>query len=138
LAWVPQFPEHGFVASSVLDEVLATSRAIGRDPAQAHDRGNGLLEALSLASVADVSPYHLSGGEQRRLLVAAALAAGPYGILLDEPTVGQDRHTWAVVLGALRSARDAGTGILLSTHDRLAVSVLADVEVRLDSGRMAT
>jgi energy-coupling factor transport system permease/ATP-binding protein len=138
LAWVPQFPEHGFVASSVLDEVLTTSRAIGRNPAQAHDRANGLIEVLALASVADVSPYHLSGGEQRRLMVAAALAAGPFGVLLDEPTVGQDRHTWGAVLGALRAARDAGAGICLSTHDRRAVSTLADVEVRLDHGRMAT
>jgi energy-coupling factor transporter ATP-binding protein EcfA2 len=137
LAWVPQSPEHGVVASSVLDEVLATSRARGRDSAAAKRRANGLLEALSLASLTAVSPYHLSGGEQRRLMVAAALAGGPLAVLLDEPTVGQDRRTWAAVVGALRSARGAGAGISLSTHDQLAVSALADVELRLDSGRAA-
>jgi energy-coupling factor transporter ATP-binding protein EcfA2 len=135
-AWVPQFPELGVVTSTVLAEVLATSRACGRDAREARRRALGLLEALSLSSLAHVSPYHLSGGEQRRLMVAAALVAGPGGVLLDEPTVGQDRATWAAVLGALRSARDAGAGIALSTHDEEAVSAVADGQVRLVAGRV--
>jgi energy-coupling factor transporter ATP-binding protein EcfA2 len=137
-AWVPQFPELGIVRSTVLAEVLATSRACGRDSGRAKKRALGLLEALSLASLADVNPYHLSGGEQRRLMVAAALVAGPSGALFDEPTVGQDRGTWAAVLGALRSARDAGAGIALSTHDQRAISAVADAQIRLAAGRVVT
>jgi energy-coupling factor transporter ATP-binding protein EcfA2 len=136
LAWVPQFPEHGVVARTVLDEVLATSRAVGLDPAAARDRALGLLEALALSTLAAVSPYHLSGGEQRRLMVAAALAHGPGGVLLDEPTVGQDRRTWSAVLGVISAARDAGAGVVLSTHDELAVAAVADEELRLDRGRV--
>ena len=135
LAWVPQMPEQGVVADTVLDEVLASSRACGRDQARSRERAEALLELMELDGLAAASPYHLSGGEQRRMMVAAALAAGPAVVLCDEPTVGQDRLTWAAVLGALGSARTAGTAITLATHDDRAVSALADDRIRLDRGR---
>lgn len=136
LAWVPQLPEHGVVASTVRDEVLAASRATRHIGGEIEHRADALLEALGLAQLATISPYHLSGGEQRRLMVAAALVHGPYATLLDEPTVGQDRHTWAAVLGAVGSARDAGAGVLLASHDRRALAAVTDDLVTLDRGRV--
>lgn len=137
LSWAPQTPEHGVVTTRVRDEVLVAARACGRDDATARQRADGLLAALGLEQLADANPYHLSGGEQRRLMVAAALAHGPCGVLLDEPTVGQDRRTWAAVVGALATARDAGTGVAVSTHDMAAVGALADDRLVLDGGRVA-
>ncbi|MGI8578548.1 MAG: ABC transporter ATP-binding protein [Nocardioidaceae bacterium] len=134
LGWVPQIPEHGVVAKTVRDEVLASCRACGRDPHRAAERADALLDAFDLGRLAGASPYHLSGGEQRRLMVAAALAHGPCGVMLDEPTVGQDRRTWAAVVGALDSARSAGSGIAVATHDGLAVDVLADSVLPLSGG----
>nr|MBA2775049.1 ATP-binding cassette domain-containing protein [Nocardioidaceae bacterium] len=135
LAWAPQTPEHGVVTASVRDEVLASARACGREAGRAEARADGLLETLGLGHLRGVSPYHLSGGEQRRLMVAAALGHGPHGLLLDEPTVGQDRHTWAAVLGAISAARTAGAGVAVSTHDLLAAKVLADDQLQLSGGR---
>ncbi len=137
LAWVPQLPEHGVVTSSVLDEVLATSRACGRGVAASRARAFDVLDVLSLTDLTDASPYHLSGGEQRRLMLAAALVHGPCGVVLDEPTVGQDRHTWAAVLGTVAALRESGVAVGLSTHDELAVATLADSVLRLDFGRAA-
>jgi energy-coupling factor transport system ATP-binding protein len=134
LAWAPQLPEQGMVTSSVLDEVLATPRGCGHDERLARRRAGGLLDLLGLSVLAAASPYHLSGGEQRRLMVAAALAAGPSGLLLDEPTVGQDRSTWAAMVGVLQAARAAGTAVAVATHDTDAVAVLADDELALDHG----
>lgn len=135
VSWVPQIPEHGMVAPTVRDEALASGRAVGRDAATAERRADGLLEELGLSHLSAASPHHLSGGEQRRLMVAAALAHGPSAVILDEPTVGQDRLTWASVLGAVASARDAGAGIGIATHDTAAVTALADDVVTLDRGR---
>lgn len=134
LAWVPQSPEHGIVARTVRDEVTVAASACGREPGRARRRADAILEALGLAELAGASPYHLSGGEQRRLMVAAALTGGPYGLLLDEPTVGQDRVTWAAVIGALAAARSAGSAVAVATHDSRAVDVLADSVVTLDQG----
>jgi energy-coupling factor transport system permease/ATP-binding protein len=72
---------------------------------------------LGLARLADTDPRHLSGGEQRRLAVASAIAHAPALVLADEPTVGQDRLTWAAVMGTLEAARREGAGVLVTTHD---------------------
>ncbi len=135
LSWVPQVPEHGVVTKTVADEVVAAGRATGRDTARLRARAEGLLELFGLSQLTTSSPYHLSGGEQRRLMVAAALAHGPFAVLLDEPTVGQDRATWAAVVGAVTAARGAGAGVAVSTHDRRAVTAVADDEIVLEGGR---
>jgi energy-coupling factor transporter ATP-binding protein EcfA2 len=134
LAWVPQFPEHGMVARTVGEEVMVAAAATGRDVARVRRRADAILEALELGAVVGASPHHLSGGEQRRLMVAAALTNGPFGLLLDEPSVGQDRLTWAVLLGAVSAARSAGSGVAVATHDPLAVDVLADEVLTLADG----
>jgi energy-coupling factor transporter ATP-binding protein EcfA2 len=136
LSWAPQTPEHGVVTSTVREEVRASARASGRAGARADARADGLLETFGLTHLGSASPYHLSGGEQRRLMVVAALVHGPAGVLLDEPTVGQDRQTWATVLGAVAAARDAGVAVALSTHDADTVDALADDRLTLANGRV--
>jgi energy-coupling factor transport system permease/ATP-binding protein len=135
LSWVPQTPGHGVVASTVSEEVLAAARAVGREPERAQRRAMGLLEVLRLSALATRNPHHLSGGEQRRLMLAAALAHGPQALLLDEPTVGQDRSTWAAVLGCCRASLTAGVAVGAATHDEALVAGLARTRLRLRQGR---
>jgi energy-coupling factor transporter ATP-binding protein EcfA2 len=135
LAWAPQAAEQGVVATTVRDEVRASGRATRVRADSLNARADALIEQLGLERLAGASPYHLSGGEQRRLMVAAALAHGPSGVLLDEPTVGQDRRTWAAIVGALAAARDAGAGVALATHDTAAVDALAAEVIELRDGR---
>ncbi|MGG5257806.1 ATP-binding cassette domain-containing protein [Phycicoccus avicenniae] len=117
LAWVPQWASSTLVARTVVDEVLVTSRTLGRTDPQEEARALALLDALGLSELAAADPRHLSGGEQRRLAVAAALHHGPPVLLADEPTVGQDRHTWAAVVGLVAAHRAAGGAVVAATHD---------------------
>jgi energy-coupling factor transport system ATP-binding protein len=66
----------------------------------------------------------LSGGEKRRLSVAAALATRPRVLILDEPTFGQDDGDVADLVGRLRVLRDEGTALCVVTHDRRFISSL--------------
>ncbi|WEV77087.1 ATP-binding cassette domain-containing protein [Janibacter cremeus] len=114
LGWVPQWSSSALLARTVLEEVMLTGRTLGT---QDEERARHLLEALGLAHLERADPQTLSGGEQRRLAVAAALAHGPGVVLADEPTVGQDRGTWAAVVGLLAAHRERGGAVVTATHD---------------------
>ena len=96
IALVPQDPEHSFVATTVREEVLASPWATDEDLA------DELLQRAGLAPLAGAHPHRLSGGEQRRLAIVAALAQRPDLLVLDEPTVGLDARRRREVLELLR------------------------------------
>ena len=133
--WVPQQAEQVVVARTVRDDVLSTSRHLRLDDDAAQTRADGLLEVLGLSALSGADPHHLSGGELRRLALAGAIAHGPSVLILDEPSVGQDRLTWSAVAGVVVAARDAGVGVVLATHDPLLIT-LADRRITLEAGRI--
>lgn len=117
VGWVPQWSSSTIIGRTVLDEVLVASRALGEDSAERVVEARALLTALGLEHLEAADPRELSGGEQRRLAIASAILHQPDVLLADEPTVGQDRHTWAAVVGLLDAYRTAGGAVLVSTHD---------------------
>lgn len=123
LGWVPQNPEHGFLTTRVCDEVELTARRVGRTVDT-----SALLAAVGLERFAQAHPFRLSGGEQRRLALAAALAHRPGLVVADEPTVGQDPQSWALVSGWLAAAATHGSTVVVSTHDAL---LPRNAEIRL-------
>jgi energy-coupling factor transport system ATP-binding protein len=126
-----QDPEHQFVTNRVRDELALGPRRVGLDPGPIVD---DLLARLRLDRLALANPYTLSGGEQRRLSVACALAAAPDLLILDEPTFGQDLRTWRELVNLLADLRDEGRGVVVVTHDPDLVSALGDRQVTLASG----
>jgi energy-coupling factor transport system ATP-binding protein len=90
-----------------------------------------LLERLRLGHLAQAHPYTLSGGEQRRLSVATALATAPRVLVLDEPTFGQDRTTWTELAALIAAHVEAGGAAVSVTHDEDFVRVLGDRRLHL-------
>ncbi|BDV32111.1 ABC transporter ATP-binding protein [Microbacterium terricola] len=122
LGMVFQEPEHQLLGRTVRDELEVGPRALGLDDGEMRRRVDDLLERLRLDRLALANPYTLSGGEKRRLTVAAALATRPRVLILDEPTFGQDARTWAELVAMLAALRDGqddadGTAIVAITHD---------------------
>lgn len=121
VGYVPQQSELTIIGNTVLDSASLTARLAakghGIDSNEAVAETRLLLAALGVADLADSNPYEISGGEQRRVAIATALAHRPKSIYLDEPTVGQDRETWAAISGAILSARASGVQVTVATHD---------------------
>jgi energy-coupling factor transport system ATP-binding protein len=132
-----QDPEHQFITGRVDDELALGPRRTGRSEAEARSIASALLERLHLSHLAAANPFTLSGGEQRRLSVATALATAPPLLVLDEPTFGQDRRTYAELVALLARHRDDGGGVLFATHDRELAAGLADRTLALRAGHAA-
>ena len=78
----------------------------------------------------------LSGGMQRRLNIVASVLHQPALVMLDEPTVGVDVNARERIHELLRRLRADGLGILLTTHDLLQATTLADRVVFLVAGQV--
>ena len=121
-------------ALTVRENVLLSALLYGREQGvSAHV--DTLMERLGIASLAQVYPSELSGGELRRMMIARALAGTPQILLLDEPTGDLDAENTRRVLELVRETADAGTGVLLVTHERAAASY-ADVCYTMAEGRL--
>lgn len=131
LGMVFQAPEHQLLASRVRAELEVGPRALRLSEADVAARVEPLLERLRLERLTAVNPFTLSGGEKRRLTVAAALATRPRVLVLDEPTYGQDARTWRELADLLDDVRDEGTALVIVSHDRALVDALADAELVL-------
>ncbi len=83
--------------------------------------------------------YHqLSTGQQRRLSLALALAHDPSVLFLDEPTAGLDVATRVELHEIMREQQEAGTTIILATHDMAEAEEMADRIAILLRGQIAT
>jgi energy-coupling factor transport system ATP-binding protein len=112
------------------------SRRPGSLASAAGEKADELLALLRLEHLAEANPFTLSGGEQRRLSVATALASSPGLLILDEPTFGQDLRTWTELLRLLARARTDGAGLIVVTHDEAFVAAIADRTLTLAAGRL--
>lgn len=133
---VLQNPEHAFVSGGTVRDELRLGIQVRPDRARLADVDvdrlvDELLHRMRLAALASANPYTLSGGEQRRLSVAAAVAARPRVLVLDEPTFGQDAITWQELVALVLQLRDEGCGLAVATHDDAFVTSVADAQLCL-------
>lgn len=124
ISYVFQNPEHQFACGTVLEEVMLGPIRTGMSEEDARAKAQELLERFRLGRYANANPYTLSGGEKRRLTVAASLAAAPRVLILDEPTFGQDRKTWMQIIKLIASLRADGVSVIVVTHDKELVDAL--------------
>jgi ABC-type lipoprotein export system ATPase subunit len=117
---------------TALQNVELAGRLAGRAHAMA--RARRLLDDLGLASRAGNRPNALSGGEQQRVAVAAALINEPVLLFADEPTGELDRASEARVLDVLETARQQhGCALIIVTHSE-EVAARAGRVVRMENG----
>ena len=95
-----------------------------------------ILTALDLASRRHTNARALSGGMKRRLLIGKALVHDPQVLFLDEPTAGVDVELRQQLWRYVRSLRERGTTVVLTTHYLEEAEELADRIAVIDRGRL--
>ncbi|WP_308291498.1 ABC transporter ATP-binding protein [Microbacterium sp. G2-8] len=129
---VLQSPDHQLLASTVRAELEVGPRALKLPADEIDRRATDLLVRLRLDHLDRANPHTLSGGEKRRLTVAAMLATRPRVCVLDEPTFGQDPQTWREMVDIIRDLRRDGIAVVAITHDRELLDALGAREVVLE------
>ncbi|MFM2356491.1 MAG: hypothetical protein RLZZ528_2227 [Pseudomonadota bacterium] len=112
----------------------------GLSRAEAAARAVAMLDRVRIPDAARRArqyPHEFSGGMRQRVMIAMALLARPALLLADEPTTALDVTIQAQVLDLIAElAREAGTAVLLVTHDLGVVARLCDRVVVLYGGRV--
>ena len=110
----------------------------GTTRAAARQRANDVLAQVGLdASVGDLAPSELSGGRQKRVGLARAIAAEPAILFFDEPTTGLDPIMGAVIDGLIVDCvKRLGSTALAITHDMASARRIGDAAAMLYRGQL--
>lgn len=136
---VGQNPINGFVTDIVEEEIAFGLETMGIAPEIMRKRVEEVLDLLSLATLRNREIATLSGGEQQRVAIGAALVLNPKVLLLDEPTSALDPIAAEEVLSILhRLVHDLGLTVILAEHRLERVIQFADRIMRIgDDGEVA-
>jgi len=111
--------------------------ARGVPPLERRSRGEGALERLGVAHLAERRSRALSAGETERVAIARAIVSGPELLLLDEPLANVDPEGAPVVEKVILDLASAGATVIVATHVLDQAYHLSANVVRLEAGRMA-
>lgn len=112
--------------SSVKDEIAFGLLQQGLSEEEVRSRTADVMHMLGIESLAEKAPFHLSGGEKKKVALAAVIAMNPDVLILDEPTNGLDPRTQSWLVRLLDSLHAAGKTILSSTHNLELVTRISD------------
>ena len=123
---------------TAVENVMLPMILAGNQKEKRKERAMQLLQLVGLAERADHKPDELSGGEQQRVKIAAALANDPPLILADEPTGELDSSTSKQIVDLFtRLNKEMHKTFVIVTHD-LRVAASADHISRIEDGRIVS
>ncbi len=131
-----QFPEAALFAPTVGEDVAFAPRRLGLNEDEVRERVRQTLGLLGAGHLMERSPHALSGGEKRRVAIAGVLAMGPEVLVLDEPGAGLDPGMREDLLGVVRSLREAGTSVVMVSHDLDEIAEVAERVCVLERGEV--
>lgn len=137
VASVPQ-GLHLLEGETVEGNIMFALRVAGWPRKGARERSDEMLELVGLQDKRARMPHELSGGERQRVAIARAVAGGPAILLADEPTGNLDRDTAQGIVALLTYINQAGTTVLMSTHNPEIVEDHGSRVLELDAGTLVS
>jgi ABC-2 type transport system ATP-binding protein len=117
------------------ENIVLMARLRDRRGAAARQVADALIERFEIGEFRDRLVKNLSGGEKRRVDLAAGLIDRPHVLVLDEPTAGLDPRSRQVVWSTIRELVSDGVTLLLTTQYLEEADALSDRVVLIDHGR---
>lgn len=126
MGFVFQNPDVQLFCNNVHGEIAFGPLQMGLSEEEIEKRVSDLLTLLNIEHLKDRAPYHLSGGEKKRVALASVLSMNPEVLVLDEPLAGLDKNTQDWLLDFLQELQAAGKTLIISTHDDALAHLLGD------------
>jgi len=131
LGYLFQNPDVMLFNARVFDEVAFGPRQMGLNDDDVENRVEDILELFDIKELADKAPYHLSGGQKKKVALAAVMALNPDVIILDEPDAGLDRKSIEWLTEFLIELKKAGKTLIIATHNPSVAEAVADEKLTL-------
>lgn len=135
IGYCPQKPNLN-LAITLEQNLIFAGRLYGLPEAQIQTRINELVTQFDLKKYLQEKASVLSGGYKQRFMIARSLIHQPKLIILDEPTVGLDPHIRRQLWDVIKSLKNSGVSVLLTTHYLDEAEKLSDRVCILDKGQI--
>lgn len=126
VAFIFQNSDAQLFSPTVREEIAFGPLQMGLDREEVERRLHDVSGLLGIGPLLDRAPFHLSGGEKKKVAIAGALVINPDVLLLDEPTNGLDPRSQYWLVQLLVQLHQAGKTLITATHDLNIVSTIAD------------
>ncbi len=117
IGFVFQNSEVQLFCSNVYEEIAFGVRQMGMSEDEVQKRVEDVLKLLKVEDLKHRQPYHLSGGEKRKIAIASVLVMNPEVLVFDEPMNGLDPESKRFLRELMILLNEAGKTVLCSTHD---------------------
>lgn len=118
MGYVFQNADTQLFCGSVEEEIAFGPVQMGLPEEEIRKRTEDCLRLFDIEKLRDRPPYHLSGGEKRKVSLACILSLNPEVLILDEPLAGLDEETQEMLICFLQSFHKAGKTLITITHNR--------------------
>lgn len=135
VGYVFQNPDAQLFCPTVEEEIAFGPRQMGLPEEETARRVEDMLALLGLTALRERPPYHLSGGEKRKVSLACVLSMDPQVLVLDEPIAGLDEKTQAWLTEFLLALKGSGRTMVIATHNAQLAAALADRVFHMEDGR---
>ena len=131
------FQDYKIILDKTVAENIAVTLEIANfDKKRINEKIDHLLQLVGIPGKANLFPRQLSGGELQRAAIARAIAADPPILFADEPTGNLDKETSIEIFELLRTINNAGTTIIMATHDVTLIDLNPSRHIHLEKGKI--
>ena len=117
MGYVFQNADTQLFCGSVEEEIAFGPTQMGLSEGEIKQRTDDCLKLFGIEKLRERSPYHLSGGEKRKVSLACILSMNPEVLILDEPLAGLDKNTQKMLIDFLKKFHAAGKTLIIITHN---------------------
>jgi cobalt/nickel transport system ATP-binding protein len=123
-------------SSSVFQEISFGPMNLGLSEDEVKARVEKVIDQLDIRNLRDRPTHFLSGGEKKKVSIAAILSMEPEVIILDEPLANLDPKSAKDIMGILEGLNEDGKTIIISTHDVNSIYSWADYIYIINDGKI--